>query len=1054
MSSKNKIKMLKKIYNYIYSTKTMGIAVVVFFVAMAIATFIENNYGTPSAKALIYNTKWFELIMLLLVVNFIGNIFKFRLFKKEKWPVFLFHVAFIIILLGSFITRYYSYEGIMPIREGAKSNFMYSDKTYISARVDNDSVMKTYTWPVLFNEIGNKSFYHNVFGLNKFNKTDVFGQKNTQKFRVELLSFTPNAKESLTPDEKGDLYMHLVTSGTGIRNNIFIKSGDIKSIQNILYTLNNPIDGAMNFISKDGKNQLKPASSGTTMVMQTQQTSPVVKDSIQPLYFNQLYSFDNQTNFVIKNIAKGKIVKETANKNEQASYPYDALKLKITSNNESKTIDVKGVSGGILKPERLSIGGLNFNLNYGSTQIKMPFDLALRDFEMERYPGSNSPSSFASEVTVLDKDHTFDFRIYMNHVLDYKGYRFYQSSYDEDEKGTILSVNHDHWGTFITYLGYFLMTLGMFFTLFWKGTRFQKLSDKVKKISKNKFGIFILALVLSQGVSAQKTSMDISKNVVNKEHADKFGKLLILDHQGRVKPINSYALDVLRKIYKKDYFKEFTAEQVILSAQVKPSFWAHQKIITSNKYALGSRIAKELNIGDDKLVNLVDFFDKDKHYKLANLVEISYRKKKSARDGSDNEIIKLDEKFNIWLSVLNGGLMNIYPKKDDPNNKWYNGFDNQTFSGQDTMILKMHQLYITELNKAIETGDYKTADEYLNYISDYQKNIGADVIPNQKKIDLEILYNKWNIFKWLLFYYMLVGFVFLGLAFANLFNPQNKIVQKSLGLFTILTIIGMAFHVFGMGVRWYISGHEPWSNGYEAVVFVAFVTILAGLIFSIKKSKFTLAATVVFSSFLLGIAHGSTMNPEITNLVPVLKSYWLMIHVAVITSSYGFLGLSALLGFIVLLLFILRNNKNASKLKDTINELTAINEMSMIVGLFMLSLGTFLGGVWANESWGRYWSWDPKEVWSLISMMVYIFILHMRLIPGLKGKFAFNLASLFSISTLIMTFFGVNYYLAGMHSYAKGDPVPIPIWIPISVALFILFAFVSYIKYKDFQKKQ
>jgi cytochrome c-type biogenesis protein CcsB len=299
---------------------------------------------------------------------------------------------------------------------------------------------------------------------------------------------------------------------------------------------------------------------------------------------------------------------------------------------------------------------------------------------------------------------------------------------------------------------------------------------------------------------------------------------------------------------------------------------------------------------------------------------------------------------------------------------------------------------------------------------------------------------------------MVIGFIFLALAFADLFKPKNKTIKLLLKIFTALTIVGMIIHTVGMGMRWYISGHEPWSNGYEAVVFVAFVTILAGLIFSVNKSKFTLASTVIFASFLLGIAHGSTMNPEITNLVPVLKSYWLMIHVAVIVSSYGFLGLSALLGLIVLFLFIIRTRKNADRFKDTIEELTSINEMSMTIGLYTLSLGTFLGGVWANESWGRYWSWDPKEVWSLISMMVYVFILHMRLVPGLRSKFAFNAASLWSISTLIMTFFGVNYYLSGMHSYAAGDPVPIPVWIYYAIAFFMLFTVFAHYRYHKFKE--
>jgi cytochrome c-type biogenesis protein CcsB len=300
---------------------------------------------------------------------------------------------------------------------------------------------------------------------------------------------------------------------------------------------------------------------------------------------------------------------------------------------------------------------------------------------------------------------------------------------------------------------------------------------------------------------------------------------------------------------------------------------------------------------------------------------------------------------------------------------------------------------------------------------------------------------------------MTLGFVFLVLAFVDLFKPKTKSIKTILKILSGLTVLGLLVHFIGLGVRWYISGHEPWSNGYEAIVFVSFITIVAGLIFSRNKSKFTLASTVMFSSFLLGIAHGSMMNPEITNLVPVLKSYWLMIHVAIITASYGFLGLGAVLGFVVLLLYILRTKKNDKLLNDTIDELTYINESTLTVGLYALTIGTFLGGVWASESWGRYWSWDPKEVWSLISVMVYVFILHMRLVPGLRGKFTFNLASLFSISTLIMTFFGVNFYLSGMHSYATGDPVPIPMWIYYTIASFIIFAFVSYWKYSAYNKK-
>ena len=1059
---------MKKIYNLLYSTKTMAIAIAIFAIAMAMATFIENDFGTSSAKALIYNTKWFEWLMLLLVINFIGNIFKYRLYRKEKWTVFLFHIAFIIILLGAFVTRYYSFEGIMPIREGTKTSTIYSDKTYLSATVDNGDIQRTYNWEVLFSKITNsklpdssKSAYTSFLKLlgklspRKFKVKESFGIENPQDFSLELIDYIPHAKEVFVKDKQGDLYLHLVESGSGMRKDYYLKSGDIKNIRNILFSFNNPVQGGVNFYSNEEGNFIQSPFDGKLMDMKTQAISAVSKDSIQNLTLMQLYNFQDELKFVVPEIEKGKLKKIPASKSEEQKYPYDALKMVVSTKNSSDTIMVRGIQGAVVKPTETSVGNLNFAVKYGSKEIKTPFEIYLRDFEMERYPGTNSASSYASEVTVIDKDKKFDYRIFMNHVLDYKGYRFYQASFDQDEKGTVLSVNHDFWGTLITYIGYILMGIGMFFALFWKGTRFQFLSRKVKKISREKTLLFFLFLFISLFQTyAQTDNNELKQNTIDKEHAEKFGKLLIQDHQGRIKPVNTYALEVLRKIYKKDKYKGLTAEQVIISAQVRPSYWAKQKIIKAKKYALGSKLANRLHIDANNHASLMDFFDSRNKYILEDKVARSFRKKKSNRDASDNEIINLDEKVNVWLAVLQGSLMNIYPKNNDPNNKWYHGFSHEVFTGKDSMVLAMHKLYLQELNRAMKTGDYTKADEYLGYISDYQRKIGAEIIPPQKKIDLEIKYNKWDIFKFLLFYYMSIGFIFLALAFADLFKPKNKLIGNLLRLFTILTILGMAAHVAGMLLRWYISGHEPWSNGYEAVVFVAFVTVLAGLIFSVKKSKFTLASTVIFASFLLGIAHGSMMNPEITNLVPVLKSYWLMIHVAVITSSYGFLGLSAILGFMVLFLYIIRNDKNASKINKTIDELTAINEMSMTVGLYTLSLGTFLGGVWANESWGRYWSWDPKEVWSLISMMVYVFILHMRLVPGLKSKFAFNAASMWSIATLIMTFFGVNFYLSGMHSYAAGDPVPIPAWVPLAVLFFVIFTIVAYYKYKKYEKNK
>ena len=262
--------------------------------------------------------------------------------------------------------------------------------------------------------------------------------------------------------------------------------------------------------------------------------------------------------------------------------------------------------------------------------------------------------------------------------------------------------------------------------------------------------------------------------------------------------------------------------------------------------------------------------------------------------------------------------------------------------------------------------------------------------------------------------------------------------------FWLLTLCFIA-HTFGLAARWIISNHAPWSNAYESVIYIAWATMLAGYVFS-KKSMMSMAATAVLYSLLLMVAGLNWLDPEITNLVPVLDSYWLMIHVAIITASYGFLALGALLGFLSLILMILQSKSTTKRIFASLKELTYINELSITVGLFLLSVGTFLGGIWANESWGRYWGWDPKETWAFASMLVYIFVLHMRFIPGLKSLFAFNFASLIAYSSIIMTYFGVNFYLSGLHSYAAGDPMPIPAFIPYSIVIVFVTSTLAYYK--------
>jgi len=353
--------------------------------------------------------------------------------------------------------------------------------------------------------------------------------------------------------------------------------------------------------------------------------------------------------------------------------------------------------------------------------------------------------------------------------------------------------------------------------------------------------------------------------------------------------------------------------------------------------------------------------------------------------------------------------------------------------------------------QSIVENNNANAIQVIKAVENFQIKFGSNLLPSETKKKTEILYNNVNPFKRIFPFYLLFGFLLLFVLFVNIFRqkPLPRILR-----FTFFGLIFLMFliHTTGLILRWYISGHAPWSNGYESVVYVAWAAMLAGLIFG-RKYPMVVGTAAFLSGIALFVAHLSWMNPEITTLVPVLKSYWLTIHVSVITASYGFIGLSAFLGILVLILIVLRNNSNDIKVSGFINQLTTINEMSATVGLYFLTIGTFLGGIWANESWGRYWGWDPKETWSLITIVIYSFIVHMRLIPSLKGVFNYNMASILGFASVLMTYFGVNYYLTGLHSYGKGAADGVNPAVPVTFIMLGGLMVWAYIKESKYEKE-
>ena len=453
-----------------------------------------------------------------------------------------------------------------------------------------------------------------------------------------------------------------------------------------------------------------------------------------------------------------------------------------------------------------------------------------------------------------------------------------------------------------------------------------------------------------------------------------------------------------------------------------------------------------------KYAPFIKFFDAKGNYKLSPFLDEAF--KAAVPDQFQKDFIETDKKVNLLNAALSGSILRIFPLPNHANNKWisYLEIDHSGLKGMDSIFTKnVLPLYLNAIDSAKVKGDYTNADFYLKSLENYQKKFGSAVRPTEDKINAEITYNKYDVFKKLFYWYMLAGVLMLLVTILNIFF-EKKFLRVINNVFHVVIALFFVLHTAGLVARWYISGHAPWSDAYESMIYVAWATMFFTLAFD-RKSKLTVASGTFVASMILMIAHWNWMDPSIANLQPVLNSYWLMIHVAVIVASYGPFTLGMVLGLVSLLLMTFTTKKNKVKMDLNIQEITYITELAITIGLVMLTIGNFLGGQWANESWGRYWGWDPKETWALISIMIYAFVIHARFVPAMRGKWIFNLMSVLAFYSIMMTYFGVNFYLTGLHSYASGDKVVTPNFVYYSLAILAALATISYLKYKKHLKK-
>ncbi len=639
---------------------------------------------------------------------------------------------------------------------------------------------------------------------------------------------------------------------------------------------------------------------------------------------------------------------------------------------------------------------------------RLNFSIKLDRFVLKRYPGSMQPSSYDSYVTVKDKNGSFSYHIYMNHILKYKGYRFYQADFDKDAKGSILAVSYDP-GMYITYAGYILLILGFLLSIFYKKGRFVACLNALKKGS-------ALALIILFMTTSYAKAFDLHAFAQNSKSAAKAFSSILVQQNGRVEPMDTLDMNIVHKLTMKSSLLGLNYNQIVLGMITKPKEFQNLPLIH-----VGNKNIRKLLKIRGSYASYNSFFDKNGRLKFIKEIGTAFHTPDSKRTTAQREWLKINELIYISSLVYTYDIFKLFPLPDSKihNYVWYSPFDiEQMFKlrkiGFDKALfyIKMYG----NLIKGLKNLNLQEINKAKREVYKVQKMFSGDILPSKNRIKWEILYNHLQIFTYLIGVYSLLGLFAILLGFFEIFKQKRfKWFGRGLIAFSAFALL---LHTANMIVRWYIAGHAPWSDAYESIIFIAWGSAFASIVF-FRKSMLSLGSGLFSAGMFMMVANLDNINPQITNIVPVLNSYWLLIHVAFSIISYGFMSVGAMLGGLNIILYALKKKR---ELESQINRLNNIIYICLYIGFALLSIGTIFGAVWANESWGAYWSWDPKETWSLISILVYAYLLHNGIMYKTSSGFYFSLLALLSFFSILMTYFGVNFYIAqGLHSYGRGS---------------------------------
>ena len=989
---------MRKTLDFFGSYLIMGALMIALAFAVATATVVEKEFGVEASWGIVYGAWWFNLLWLLLSLNLLAALFTRARFLKARVGVFLFHLSFLMIIVGAAITRFTGTAGVLHLRERIPLDTYLSEEPYLQ----------------LADSVGNILFEQQL-NLGKYSNNRLKQRLKTSygPLSLRLVRFIPHAAPMLVHDANGKTVVKLIIATQSGRFSRYIAAGEVTRVDGITVGFGSTSPTSVTLTPSDSGITIQ--SLGGLAMGGMEQPSMAISASSQPLLVRpgKLYSGKGWQLVVVEADSLSRV--EYASQHGSSDM---ALTIMAEQNGKASTVNLLKSTDGV-SWSTLDVGLHQYRLRYGSKVEKLPFKMVLSKFMLDRYPGSQSPSAFTSMVTVIDSsaNQKTDYTISMNRVLDLQGYRFFQSSYDEDEHGSVLRVTDDFWGMTTTYMGYGLFMVGVLLTLVTRRSKLYALLNKPTATL-----LFVLLVAVPISISAQPLPTPPV------EQARAFGRLLTLSHDGRIHPLNTLGSEVARKLTGGDTFRGMTSDQLLLGMSAFPDYWQSALLIRVENPQMRAILGIH-----GEMASFLNFFDSTNGgYLLKNPVASINRKSPAERTKTERDVLKVDERVSICYMIFTGNLLKIFPNSSG--NEWRSIATVMANGGDTTMPGRLLANYFTQLRAATANNKFAGADSALTRFAQYQKETA--LISFDGSVELELLYNRLDLFNRIVPFYGLAGLALLVLLFFR--KRWAEIAGK---FFVWMVLIAFVVHTVGMVLRWIVAGHAPMSNGYESMLMISWVAVGGGLL-AVRRLPAALGVAALLATATLFVAHLSWMDPEITNLVPVLKSKWLTLHVSFVMAGYAFFGIGALLGILSLLIIAIPRlyKKVADADFDNIQKLM---ESAMVVGLYLFTVGTLLGAIWANESWGRYWGWDPKESWALVTIFIYVIITHLNNIPNFKNPLALSFSSIVGFMAVMMTYFGVNYLLTGLHSYAAGETMGIPKVIYVGIGAVIVLWLVA-----------